>query len=106
MGVRIVLADKEPIAAALRRFKELLERSAGDTKTTAGQYFTPRGLIKAIVDVIQPTVADRVIDPACGTGGFLLAAYTHATRDAAGLTPPEREHLRTGAERCARQNDH
>ena len=74
-------------------YEELLERSAGDTKTTAGQYFTPRPLIKAIVDVVQPTVADRVTDPACGTGGFLLAAHTHAKR--ADLTPPEREHLRT-----------
>lgn len=76
-------------------YEELLERSAGDTKTTAGQYFTPRSLIKAIVDVVQPTVADRVVDPACGTGGFLLAAYAHVTRDAAALTPPQRDHLRT-----------
>jgi type I restriction enzyme M protein len=76
-------------------YEELLERSAGDTKTTAGQYFTPRALIKAIVEVIQPTVTDRVVDPACGTGGFLLAAHAHATRDAADLTPPERKHLRT-----------
>lgn len=76
-------------------YEELLERSAGDTKTTAGQYFTPRALIKAIVDVVQPTVADRVVDPACGTGGFLLAAHAYATRDATELTPPEREHLRT-----------
>jgi hypothetical protein len=76
-------------------YEELLERSAGDTKTTAGQYFTPRPLINAIVDVVQPTVADRVVDPACGSGGFLLAAYAHATRDATALTPPERDHLRT-----------
>ena len=76
-------------------YEELLERSAGDTKTTAGQYFTPRPLIEAIVEVVQPTVADRVVDPACGSGGFLLAAYAHATRDAASLAPPDREHLRT-----------
>src|SRR3954449_239640 len=76
-------------------YEELLERSAGDTKTTAGQYFTPRALIDAIVEVIQPTVGDRVVDPACGTGGFLLAAHTHAARDAANLTPTERDHLRT-----------
>jgi type I restriction enzyme M protein len=76
-------------------YEELLERSAGDTKSTAGQYFTPRALIQAIVDVVQPTVADRVVDPACGTGGFLLAAHAYATREAGDLTPPEREHLRT-----------
>lgn len=44
---------------------------------------------------MQPTVADRVIDPACGTGGFLLPAHAYVTRDAARLTPPERAHLRT-----------
>lgn len=75
-------------------YEELLERSAGDTKSTAGQYFTPRALIGAIVDVVRPTVADRVVDPACGTGGFLLAAHTFASREATNLTPPEREHLR------------
>lgn len=58
-------------------YEELLERSAGDTKSTAGQYFTPRALIHAMVEAIQPTIADRVIDPACGTGGFLLAAHAY-----------------------------
>jgi type I restriction enzyme M protein len=76
-------------------YEELLERSAGDTKTTAGQYFTPRALIDAIVEVVQPTVHDNVVDPACGTGGFLLSAYAHATSGAADLTPPQKEHLRT-----------
>src|SRR3954447_23030918 len=76
-------------------YEELLERSAGDTKTTAGQYFTPRALIKAIVDVVQPTIADRVVDPACGTGGFLPAPPAPPPRHSADLTPPEREHLRT-----------
>lgn len=43
-----------------------------------GQYFTPRALIQAIVDVVQPTVDDSVVDPACGTGGFLLVAHEYA----------------------------
>jgi type I restriction enzyme M protein len=76
-------------------YEELLERSAGDTKSTAGQYFTPRALIQAMVEVVQPTIDDRVVDPACGTGGFLLAAHGYVSRDAAGFTPPQREHLRT-----------
>ena len=76
-------------------YEELLERSAGDTKSTAGQYFTPRPLIQAMVEVVQPTIDDTVIDPACGTGGFLLAAHAYVSRDAASFTPPQREHLRT-----------
>ena len=68
-------------------YEELLERSAGDTKSTAGQYFTPRALIQAMVEAVQPTIDDRVVDPACGTGGFLLAAHAYVSRDAAGFTP-------------------
>ncbi|AMW10141.1 DNA methyltransferase [Streptomyces qaidamensis] len=56
-------------------FEVLLSRSAEDTKTGAGQYFTPRPLIKAIMDVVQPRPTDTITDPACGTGGFLIAAY-------------------------------
>ena len=46
----------------------------------AGQYFTPRELIKAIVDCVQPTADDTVCDPAAGTGGFLLAAYDYVVQ--------------------------
>lgn len=56
-------------------YEGLLEKNAQDTKSGAGQYFTPRHLIQAIVDVMQPRPGDTICDPACGTGGFLLAAY-------------------------------
>jgi type I restriction enzyme M protein len=75
-------------------YEGLLAKGAEDEKSGAGQYFTPRALIAAMVDVIQPTVKDTVIDPACGTGGFLLAAYAYASKDAENLTPDEKEHLR------------
>lgn len=75
-------------------YEGLLAKGAEDVKSGAGQYFTPRALIAAIVDVIQPTVKDAVVDPACGTGGFLLAAYAYASQDAEKLTPDEKEHLR------------
>ena len=56
-------------------YEGLLEKNAQDVKSGAGQYFTPRPLIQAMVDVMQPKPGHTVCDPACGTGGFLLAAY-------------------------------
>jgi type I restriction enzyme M protein len=58
-------------------YEGLLEKNAQDVKSGAGQYFTPRELIKAIVDVMQPKPDEKVCDPACGTGGFLLSAYDY-----------------------------
>jgi type I restriction enzyme M protein len=49
-----------------------------------------------MVDVVQPTVKDTVVDPACGTGGFLLAAYEYVSADAANLTKDQREKLQSG----------
>jgi type I restriction enzyme M protein len=56
-------------------YEGLLEKNAEDTKSGAGQYFTPRPLINAIVKCMQPEPGKTLSDPACGTGGFLLAAY-------------------------------
>jgi type I restriction enzyme M protein len=56
-------------------YEGLLEKNAADTKSGAGQYFTPRALIKAVVDVVRPRPGMTIADPACGTGGFLLAAH-------------------------------
>lgn len=58
-------------------YEGLLEKNAEDIKSGAGQYFTPRALIKAIVDVMQPAPMKMICDPACGTGGFLLAAHDY-----------------------------
>lgn len=75
-------------------YEELLSKGAEDIKSGAGQCFTPRALIAAMVDVVQPGIADTVTDPAAGTGGFLLAAHTRAARGAEHLTPTEKDHLR------------
>ncbi len=56
-------------------YEGLLEKNAEDTKSGAGQYFTPRALIKTMVACIQPKPKKTIADPACGTGGFFLAAY-------------------------------
>ena len=58
-------------------YEGLLQKNAEDVKTGAGQYFTPRDLIKAVVDVMRPKPDQRIADPACGTGGFLLAAHDY-----------------------------
>lgn len=61
-------------------YEGLLEKNASDVKGGAGQYFTPRPLIQAIVDVVRPKLGEVICDPACGTGGFLLEAYAHIRR--------------------------
>jgi len=58
-------------------YEGLLQKNAEDVKGGAGQYFTPRPLIAAIVDVMRPEPNITICDPACGTGGFLLAAYNY-----------------------------
>ncbi len=56
-------------------YEGLLEKNAEDTKSGAGQYFTPRALIKAMVACVRPEPMKTIADPACGTGGFFLTAY-------------------------------
>lgn len=62
-------------------YEGLLEKNAEDTKSGAGQYFTPRALIKTMVDCVQPQPLKTICDPACGTGGFFLAAYDHIVQN-------------------------
>ncbi len=55
-------------------YESLLSRIAEDTKSGAGQYFTPRALINAIVTCVRPQPQKTITDPCCGSGGFLLSA--------------------------------
>ena len=80
-------------------YEGLLEKNAQDTKSGAGQYFTPRPLIRAIVDVMRPTPGETICDPACGTGGFLLATYEYVARTYGTLDRSQWDHLHV-AERC------
>ena len=63
-------------------YEGLLQRNAQEVKSGAGQYFTPRPLIQAIVEVMDPRPGTTLHDPACGTGGFMLAAFDHLKRHA------------------------
>src|SRR5580698_6183336 len=58
-------------------YEGLLAKNADDVRGGAGQYFTPRPVIRAIVEVMRPEPTMRISDPACGTGGFLLAAFEY-----------------------------
>ena len=74
-------------------YEGLLERNAQDVKGGAGQYFTPRPVIQALVDCVQPQPRELIIDPACGTGGFLLAAHDYIAKNK-NLDRDEKRHLR------------
>ncbi len=74
-------------------YEGLLERNAQDVKGGAGQYFTPRPLIQAIVDCIQPAPGEVIVDPACGTGGFLLAAHAYV-KNHYDIDRAQKKHLR------------
>jgi len=61
-------------------YEGLLQKNAEDVKGGAGQYFTPRALIAAMVEVVAPQPGETICDPACGTGGFLLAAHDYLAK--------------------------
>ena len=76
-------------------YEGLLQRNAEDVKGGAGQYFTPRALISAMVDVISPQPGQAICDPSCGTGGFLLAAHDYLAKHHQ-LDREQKKRLRTG----------
>ncbi len=76
-------------------YESILEKNGQDKKSGAGQYFTPRPLIKAMVDCIAPQIGETVCDPACGTGGFLLTAYDYMKGQSA--SKEKRDFLRNNA---------
>ena len=76
-------------------YESILEKNGQDKKSGAGQYFTPRPLIQAMVDCINPQMGETVCDPACGTGGFLLTAYDYMKEQSA--SKEKRDFLRDKA---------
>lgn len=73
-------------------YEGLLQKNAEDVKSGAGQYFTPRPLIAAMVQCIDPKPGETICDPACGTGGFFIAAHQHLSRQQ--LDRDQKEFLR------------
>ena len=78
-------------------YEGLLEKNAQDTKSGAGQYFTPRALIAAMVDCMAPQPDERIADPACGTGGFLFTAHNYIVAHNKNLTREQLKHLKEKA---------
>ena len=75
-------------------YEGLLQKNAEDTKSGAGQYFTPRDLIDAIVTCVQPAPLKTIADPACGTGGFFLSAHKWLKRSENKLNKRQLKFLR------------
>ena len=75
-------------------YEGLLQKNAEDTKSGAGQYFTPRPLIQAIVEVMRPASMQTICDPACGTGGFFLAAHDYLSARSDQLDREQKQFLR------------
>src|SRR5437667_2959987 len=76
-------------------YEGLLQKNAEDVKGGAGQYFTPRPLIAAMVDAVAPQPVQTICDPACGTGGFLLAAHDYIAKHHA-LDRAQKKKLKSG----------
>lgn len=76
-------------------YESILQRNGQDAKGGAGQYFTPRPLIQAMVDVVSPQIRETICDPACGTGGFLITAYEYMKSQSLDMTLQKR--LRTSS---------
>jgi len=74
-------------------YEGLLEKNAQDTKGGAGQYFTPRPLIKAMVEVMKPQPGMKIADPACGTGGFLLNAFDYVIKKFPTMSKADKEFM-------------
>lgn len=81
-------------------YEGLLEKNSTESKSGAGQYFTPRPLIEVMVRLMDPKPGERCNDPACGTFGFMIAAHQYLankTDDYYDLTPEQQTFQRTQA---------
>jgi type I restriction enzyme M protein len=75
-------------------YEGLLEKIAADTKSGAGQYFTPRALIRIMVRCVRPIPGKTVADPCCGSGGFLLAVKVYLEKNYPGMNADEKKFLK------------
>ena len=77
----------------LSRFYEAMLKEMRDASGDAGEFYTPRPVVRFMVEVVDPRLGETVLDPACGTGGFLVEAFTHLEKQC--KTVQQRELLQT-----------
>ncbi len=84
------LTDMDVKGVAFEEFLSSTYRGGG-----LGQYFTPREVVNFMVDLVQPAIGEKVIDPSCGTGGFLIRVYDVVKEKilSSELTPKEKNRL-------------
>lgn len=75
-GLNLVRMSPEAISSAFQVFRR------ANLKAGEGQYFTPQRVIEAAVEIMEISTDDKIIDPACGTGGFLVEAFLSVTEKA------------------------
>jgi type I restriction enzyme M protein len=87
--------DSSEEIQTLGRLYETLLREMRDAAGDSGEFYTPRAVVRFMVERIDPKIGETVLDPACGTGGFLTEAYTHMAKQAD--TVEKREQLQNGS---------
>jgi len=96
----IELADELPFRTSkdkheLSHLYESKIKNMGNAGRNGGQYYTPRPLIRAMIEVIKPRIGERIYDGACGSGGFLCETYEYLTKDRNKLNTTDLETLQT-----------
>ncbi len=79
----------------LSHLYESMLKAMRDAAGDSGEFYTPRAVVRFMVEVIKPRIGETVLDPACGTGGFLVEAYTHMQNQA--KTIEDRHALQKGS---------
>ena len=96
----IELADELPFRTSkdkheLSHLYESKIKNMGNAGRNGGQYYTPRPLIRAMIEVIKPKIGERIYDGACGSGGFLCESYEYLTKDRNKLSTTDLETIQT-----------
>ena len=91
---RLHFSDQTDVIVLSELYEDLLKRVAADSRGFAGEFYTQRHIIRAMVEVVRPKVGERIYDPCFGTGGFLAEAGEYVRRTAGTLSGADLERLK------------